>query len=193
MSPLKVGLFYLIFFFLGSNCFAQTLKSDSFITSDGLGSDEVYNLHQDKKGYIWVFTNYGTLTYNDTEFKKVLLNLPFNESLVYSIYEQENGRKWIANSQGKIYEVINDSAFQVRGTEETFELLRKAVSEIVQLHVDDSLNIYALTKHHSYKFILGKNGYAAFSLSTGKNDSIAFRLHEKNNRLLYLRLLFFRF
>lgn len=183
MSFLRKEVLCTIFIFLYLTCCTQTLRFNRYTTSDGLLSDEVYNLHQDKMGYIWAFTNYGVVKYNGSEFKQVLKNLPFNESFVYSFYENEQGRKWMANSTGKIFEIRHDSAFQVKGTEETSELLRKAVSEIGQLHVDDSLNIYALTKHHSYKFINGKKGYYPVNLSTGIKDSIAYRIYEKNNKL----------
>ena len=184
MPFLKSGIFFFLCLFLCSVYSSQTLRFNKYTSSDGLLSDEVYNLHQDKNGYIWAFTNYGTLKYNGSEFKQVLKNLPFNESFIYSIYENEQGKKWVANSNAKIYEIINDSAFCVKGTEETSDLLRKTVSEIMQLHVDDSLNIYAITKHHCYKFKYSKNGYQSHKLSTGEKDSIAYRIYEKNNKLL---------
>jgi len=183
MPVFKAGIFCLIFSCIYSGYLTQTLKFNRYTTSDGLMSDEVYNLHQDKTGYIWIFTNYGTLKFNGTEFKQVLKNLPFNESFIYSIYENENGRKWIANSNAKLFEIINDSAFTVKGTESTSKILRESISEVQQLHVDDALNIYALTKHHSYKFVKGKNGYSPINLSTGNKDSITYRIYEKNNKL----------
>ncbi len=124
---------------------AQTLKFEQFTTRDGLPSDEVCNMHQDKKGDIWIFTHYGPLKYNGHEFVPVLKNLPFTESVIYAIYENKKGRKWIANSNKNIYEVVNDSAFVVEGTQSYSEELRKATNEIYQLIVDDSLTIYIKT------------------------------------------------
>lgn len=145
---------------------AQALKFEQFTTKDGLLSDEVYNLHQDKKGYIWLFTHYGPMKYNGHEFVPVLKNLPFKESIIYAIYENEQGRKWIANSNKNIYEIINDSAFVVEGTQVYSEELRKATNEIYQLIVDDSLNIYAKTSIRTFKFSrLGPGKYRQDNLN----------------------------
>ena len=114
--------------FLVCLCFytnAQNLRFENFTTKDGLLSDEVYNIHQDRKGYIWLFTNYGAMKYNGKAFEMVLKNLPFNESFIYSYYENEKGHKWVANSNAKIYEIINDSAYIVKGTESISEELKK--------------------------------------------------------------------
>ena len=59
----------------------------------------------------------------DFEFRPVLRNLSYKESFVFCMYENKNGRKWIANSLGRIYEVIRDSAFIVPGTEAVSEKL----------------------------------------------------------------------
>lgn len=131
---------------------AQSLKFRQYTTKDGLLSDEVYNLHQDHKGYIWLFTHYGPMKYNGREFLPVLKNLPFKESIIYAIYENKEGRKWVANSNKNIYELRNDSAFIVEGTQGYSEELRKKTNEIYQLLVDDSLNIYVKTSLQTLKF-----------------------------------------
>lgn len=178
------NIFVLIFIYLSFSLHAQNIKFDNYTTKDGLVSDEVYNLHQDANGYIWLFTNYGTMTYNGKLFKKVLNNLPFNESFIYSFYENKYGNKWIANSNAKIYEIINDSAFIVKGTEIVSETLRKSVSEIYQLYVDDSLNIYVSTKGYSYKFIKSKK-YKAFCLNKKNDaDSILWQVNDFGNQLV---------
>ena len=152
---------------------AQEIRFEKFGVRQGLLSDEAYNLHQDEKGYLWVFSNYGTLKYNSVSFKHVLRNLPFSESFIYCCYERD-GRMWVANSKGRIFTIRNDSAFQVAGTEDLAETLRKAVMEIYQLYVDDSLNIYAITKHNSYRFNR-REDYQNVNLSEPKHDSVTHR------------------
>lgn len=136
---------------------AQSLHFEKYTTKDGLLSNDVYNLHQDNQGYLWFFTNYGAMKYNGESFQSVLKNLPFNESFIYCIYENENGRKWVANSNAKIFEIIHDSAFIVKGTEAITEELKKNTRAIYQICVDDSLNIYINTNRFSYKSLITKN------------------------------------
>ena len=116
-GTLKIKVVFITLLLLHLVFPAQNEGFTRYTTKEGLLSDEVYNLHQDKQGYIWLFTNYGVLKYNSTEFKPVLKNLPFAESFIYSIYENEAGEKWVANSNAKIYKILNDSAFVVEGTE----------------------------------------------------------------------------
>lgn len=143
---------------------AQKLHFDNFTTKNGLLSDEVYNLHQDNNGYIWLFTNYGSMKYNGKSFELVLKNLPLTESVIYCIYENQIGQKWVVNSNAKIYEVINDSAFIIKNIEATSTSLKKDGRVIYQIYLDDSLNIYAATKNDTYKF-LKKDNYRPVNLS----------------------------
>ncbi|MBS1635399.1 MAG: histidine kinase [Bacteroidetes bacterium] len=179
---------YLLFcatFLVNLTISAQTFNFKNYTTKDGLLTDEIYNLHQDKEGYIWAFSKYGTLKYTGSEFKHVLQNLPFKDSFIYSIYENASGRKWVANSNARIYEIRNDSAIIIKGIEAISESLRNSVSEIVALYVDDSLNIYAMTKGHSYKFIKKGGRYVPIELCEDmKSDCILIRALKAGNTLL---------
>lgn len=163
---------------------SQQLNFEKFTAKDGLLSNEVYNLHQDKQGYIWLFTNYGAMKYNGKEFKQVLVNLPIKESFIYCIYENSKGQKWIANSNANVYEIRNDSAIQVKGIEKISNELKRTVSEITQIIVDDSSNIYLATKHVSYKLHKNKNYQAVNLGDLIPNDSILFHALELKNGIL---------
>ncbi len=172
--PRMKSILAALFMILSGIAYAQHLKFEQFTSKDGLLSDGVYNLHQDKKGYIWLFTHYGAMKYSGSEFIPVLKNLPFKESIIYAIYENAEGRKWIANSNKNIYEVINDSAFVVEGTQKYSEELRKVTNEIYQLIVDDSLNIYVKTSLRSSRLTkLGRGKY--------RYEDLNVRLSEKDD------------
>jgi ligand-binding sensor domain-containing protein len=171
--------------------FAQTLKFEKFTTRDGLISDEVYGLHQDKKGYLWAFTNYGALKYNGLEFKPVLRNLPFHESFIYAIFENKNGRMWVANSKAMVYEIINDSAIALEGSGPASELLRKDAQEVLQIHVDDSLNVFLITKSRCLELIKKGDRYQFKDLTLrDRRDSINVEIFEKQGLLVPVRKLY---
>jgi hypothetical protein len=136
---------------------AQKIKFDNYTTKDGLLSNEVYKIFQDNKGYIWLFTNYGAMKYNGKTFEPTLKNLPFNESFIYSYYENKKGQLWVANSNANIYEVINDSAVLIKGAEALSEKYNKHVYEIKQLFVDTYLNIYVSSSAGGYKLTKSNN------------------------------------
>lgn len=128
MQLLKV--FLVIFVLSVFQIKSQVPEFVKYTTKNGLISDEVYNMHQDRLGYLWVFSNFGTVKYNGNAFKKVLSNLSFKESFIYTMYENEQGQKWIANSESEIFEVRNDSAFLIKGIEEITHALKKQAAEI---------------------------------------------------------------
>jgi ligand-binding sensor domain-containing protein len=166
---------------------AQTFDTRNYTVKDGLISEDVYNLFQDKQGYLWIFSDYGTLKYNGSGFIPVLKNLPFKESFIYCIYENKKGQKWVANSNARIYEVRNDSAFLIEGIEDFSALLRSSVSEIAKLVVDDSLNIYIATKGTSYKLVHKNKGYLTVDLSSMlSTDSIRIKLLEFGNDIVHI-------
>src|SRR5687768_2306975 len=125
-APLPVFILLL----LVAKLHSQTLEFKNYTTKEGLIADETYDMYQDRQGYIWVFSKYGTVKYNGSEFIPVLKNLPVKESFIYSLYENAAGRKWVANSNARIYEVRNDSAFIVGGIDSVSKALRNSVSEI---------------------------------------------------------------
>lgn len=187
-SHLKKKLsFVFMLFLINSPVRSQLLEFKNYTTRDGLITNDVYNLYQDRQGYIWVFSPYGTLKYDGTGFKQVLKNIPFKDSFIYTICENKKGRKWIANCNARIYEIRNDSAIMIRGFEAMSDSMKNAVSEIVKLHVDDSLNIYALTKGHSYKFVPGKNGYHSVHLCDRlQSDCALIKTFRVENELLQI-------
>jgi ligand-binding sensor domain-containing protein len=179
------ALAFLALLLFNGRAISQNLKFESFSSKQGLLSDEVFNLHQDKKGYLWLFTNYGTMKYNSLEFKPVLQNLPFNESFIYCIYENEKGEKWVANSNANIYKIRNDSAIQVLGIDSMSAKMRRYVSEIFQLYVDDSSNIFVASKQYCYKLINQNGKYRPLNISNlHRRDTIEFWVYEKENSLL---------
>jgi hypothetical protein len=157
------------FYFINN---AQTLLFENYTTKDGLISDDVYKLHQDKNGYIWIFTNYGTMKYNGKTFQSVLNNLSFNESFIYAFYESEDGRFFVANSNCKIYEIINDSAFQVTGTEKMSLILKNRHVIVSEFVISKNGDIYVPSTELLLKFCK-KQVYEEEKISqTGYNDSI---------------------
>ncbi len=161
----------------------QILQFENLTTRDGLPSEEVFNFFQDKKGYLWIFTNYGVVKYNSRDFKNVLKNIPFHESFIYAACENEKGEMFVANSKAHIYKIRNDSAFLLKGIENYSEELRQTISEILKLNVDKEGVIYVQTKRYSHKLIPDSRGYTAHKLLVPV-DSIYFDIVKMGDNYL---------
>lgn len=112
-------------------------------------------------------------------FQRVLKNLPLKEAFIYCIYERADGKKWFANSNSKIYEIRNDSAFMISGLEKASKVLNEHMSELSRLYVDNDENIYAISKGLCYKLVKNRSGYDAQNLSYSfLADSILYRIED---------------
>jgi len=169
--------------FLSLVSVSQTLRFDNLTTEHGLIADETFSQHQDKDGYLWVFTSYGTLKYDGKQFRQVFKNLSFDQAFMYSIYERKDGKKWVANHKANIYEVRNDSAILIRGIDSISAKLKNTTSEIYQLYVNDSLDIYVITKRFCIKLKKKEQGYEPQDLRRLFNhDSIIYRIIEPGDQ-----------
>mgnify|MGYP000200352188 FL=1 len=129
---------------------AQVLEFERLNIGHGLPSDEVYNIYEDKKGYIWACTEYGIAKHNGTRFIQVCKNIPFEKSAFYVIKESPKGELFLANSWAQIYKVRNDSAFLLQGMEKTSEEIVSGKEVIFDMLIDEHSNIYFSTLSASY-------------------------------------------
>ena len=166
---------------------AQCSAFKNYSIRDGLRTDVVYDKHHDKQGYIWIFSKYRTLKYNGSPFLPVLKNLSTKDAFIFSVYENDYEKKWVANSNAKIHEVRNDSACVIKGFEKISSELKTSVSEITQLITDDSLNIYALANGSSYKFVYTLGNYKVIEISNNlKPDRVFIKILKVKGRYLYI-------
>jgi len=98
-------LFIAWIFFSMSFCVAQKLPTFQTITTQsGLSNNIVYDIHQDKLGYIWMATDHGLNRYDGYEFEIFYHNEKDSTSIssntVRSIEEDDNGNLWIGTSNG---------------------------------------------------------------------------------------------
>lgn len=184
MSELRLTILaFLLPFFLWS----QSIRFKNFTTADGLLNDVVYNLYQDSQGYIWIFSEYGTLKYNGKEFKQVLKNIPLRSAFLIGMFENKVGRKWVTNSRAEVFEIRNDSAFKIKAPETALESLRNPQGEAIGLAVDDSLNMYLTARKDCYKLVRRGENYVPVNLARQTlPDSVICKLYAVNGNCVSL-------
>lgn len=64
----KKNLFLLIFLIFPATLFSQVINFKNYSTKDGLPSNEVYQVIQDSKGYMWFATDFGVSRFDGYNF-----------------------------------------------------------------------------------------------------------------------------
>jgi len=103
--------FYLLIIisFLGitSHSLAQTGQLRQYTVNDGLPSAIVYNILQDRAGYMWFATENGLAKFDGKNFKTYTRNDGLTDNLILRLFEDRIGRIWITSFTGKLCYYLN--------------------------------------------------------------------------------------
>ena len=93
-------------------CFSQKIAVENYSVEDGLPSPEVYDIIQDKYGYLWFATDHGLSRYNGYEFENFGLKDGITNSTVFRFFKQKNGDIWC--------NTFNHTLFSISGEKPVF-------------------------------------------------------------------------
>ncbi|HNW96897.1 MAG TPA: two-component regulator propeller domain-containing protein [Bacteroidales bacterium] len=100
-------LFYLFVFSVP--VFSQQYNFKNYTVKDGLPSNEVYQVIQDSKGYMWFATDYGVSCFDGYKFKNFNTKDGLPDNTIFEIYEDYKGRIWFISRSAKLSYFYNDS------------------------------------------------------------------------------------
>lgn len=98
--------------------YGQSLNYIQYGTKDGIAGSTVYDLCQDRDGFIWFATNNGVTRFDGKNFKTYSVKEGLPENEVLRLYPDSSGRVWMAffrnevayYERGKIYTKQNTKA-----------------------------------------------------------------------------------
>ncbi|MFK8006994.1 MAG: histidine kinase [Saprospiraceae bacterium] len=107
-------LFLSLFLSLASSTlFSQVpIHYRNYTVKDGLASDAVYGVMQDRDGYIWAYTEKGISKFNGYEFKNFQEGLPKYD--VWLLTEDSKGRLWVHTIDDRLVYIYRDSIHEVK-------------------------------------------------------------------------------
>jgi hypothetical protein len=101
---------FLLFFLLGNDALAQQPVMQHWSQADGLASNAVFNMTQDRNGYIWLGHERGLSRFDGRDV--ITYTHPkMNGSAVSNVFEDSFGRIWCQNFIGQLFYVLNDSMY----------------------------------------------------------------------------------
>jgi len=101
----KVFILFILFYFRASSQTSEENYSFRAITTEnGLSNNIVYDILQDREGYVWIATDNGLNRYNGytakTFFHKATDSTSVSSSVIRSLLEDSEGNVWIGTNNG---------------------------------------------------------------------------------------------
>lgn len=105
----SILVLFLTYFFqvYGQHTYYKTLNNEN-----GLITNEIYQIIQDNKGFLWIGCDAGLLRYNGYEFKH-FTNLQQNSRSISGLKLDVKGNLWCNNFSGQLFRIFEDSLILV--------------------------------------------------------------------------------
>ncbi|NQY30857.1 MAG: hypothetical protein HRT69_15495, partial [Flavobacteriaceae bacterium] len=140
--------------------YAQEPIYKHFGVDEGLPSSEVYDIYQDKNGYIWFATDKGLSRYNGYEFENFDINDGLPGNVVLRFYPQVNGEVWCYSLHHKALFYFNEN-FDGFRTYKHNSILNKALGKrsiVKSIFIDKFNTIHFGGVHINGELLIDKKG-----------------------------------
>jgi len=104
---IRTCFFLILFLFPWVIAYGQENSFLNFTVADGLPSTEVYQVIQDKKGFIWFATDNGVVRFDGGFFEVIDSSLGLSDPVVFGLHEDPSGRIWFRTFTGKLSYYLN--------------------------------------------------------------------------------------
>lgn len=188
MSNANYLLIYLtaIVFLFSNLIFGQSFETiKRYNTYDGLPSDLIYTVIQDKENHYWIATDNGVSKFNGSFFKNysVANGLPSND--IFEIKIDTKDRKWLTGYYSGLYFIQNDKIFKVKnankymGVEFAFEK-----GDTVFFKIPYHKNLFYLNNNYTLKEYSAPKNVEILDFCLSKNMFIGYDNLSKRNVFL---------
>jgi ligand-binding sensor domain-containing protein len=83
----------------------------NYSSDQGLASEEVHDILQDQKGYLWIATDNGVSRFDGYSFENYGAREGLKNNVVFYLQEDKEGRIWMQTMSGKVYYHWQDSIY----------------------------------------------------------------------------------
>lgn len=122
---------------------------------NGLASNEVYDILEDSKGYLWFATDQGVSKYNGYEFKNLTISDGLPNNTIFQLYEDHNNKIWLSSLNGQLSYILNDSIHII--------LPQHHFGQLRTIYVDLADTIWITSRSGQYKVYLLESGEYTFT------------------------------
>lgn len=151
MSPILLRIFYLIILISiwALPVCGQHKAWRQYTIDDGLTGNEVFEVMQDSRGYLWFATNQGICRFNGYEFSRPADTSAFIGNEAFKPTEDAEGRIWFARLDKSIW-VIENNIIRPWKYNHVLNLYKERFGLIDQLAVDDNKTVWIALRGHGF-------------------------------------------
>jgi ligand-binding sensor domain-containing protein len=91
---MRVLLIVFAFVFFSLHLKAQSFTVYNYSVAEGLPSSEVYEVYQDRKGFLWFATDNGVAKFDGSQMETFHAKDGLTDPVVFSFYEDYKNRLW---------------------------------------------------------------------------------------------------
>lgn len=106
------------------------------LIQEGLPSSEVYDLHEDSKGYLWIATDAGICRYNGLSLTTFTTRNGLPDNTVFHIREDSRGRIWVQTFSGAVGYFENNRFNGIPANDSLIELYGNGQRTIYTFFID---------------------------------------------------------
>lgn len=173
---------YLVLF-LVLNCFINVLAQKQldvvhYSTSDGLSNSSVYNIYQDKKGFLWIPTEYGLNKFDGNTFRTYDVSNGFPDNISLSCTDGPSNSLLVGTFSKGVIQI--ESNGRISRVIDPFK-----GGQIIKLFYSDSLlYCYSMSNVCVYNYKNGKSKYFESGDTGNFSDSLIDAVALVGNKLL---------
>lgn len=83
-------------------CLSQSFTTINYSVPEGLPSSEVYEVYQDREGFLWFATDNGVVRFDGFEMQRFGVTQGLTDPVVFGFREDSKGRMWFRTFSGKL-------------------------------------------------------------------------------------------
>ncbi|GEM_PF-5407604 len=136
---LAIGFALVTFALLSESAFAQHRLYKQYGVEEGLPSLEIYEVLQDRSGYLWVATNKGLARYDGYQFQRFSTQDGLMDNSVLGLYEDHLGRVWFLSSSGGLCHWDQDSIRSYEHNDSLLKHLPRGYTDRIHIEEDGTL------------------------------------------------------
>jgi len=182
----KFLLVSVFIFFFSTHIFSQQYNFKNYTTEDGLPSNQVYQVIQDSKGYMWFATDYGVSRFDGYKYTNYSTKDGLPDNTIFEVYEDYKGRIWFISRSAKLSYFYNDSIHLYWNNDKFLKYIGDVPNIINKTFSVDEQDNVCIGIYRKGIYEIRKNGGIVYKFKSGSFSNSVLYI---NNKKTYIDII----